>query len=74
MVHFGFCTASSLIWRWGGGGCCSILFSVQQRGRGPLREDTKYGCVADYRCPGPQELVPLVRVPKLPTIHYHPAT
>ena len=26
------------------------------------------------RCLGPQEFVPLVRVPKLPTIHYQPAT
>ena len=26
------------------------------------------------RCLGPQELVPLVQVPKLPTIHYQPAT
>ena len=26
------------------------------------------------RCLGPQELVPLVRVPKPPTIHYQPAT
>ena len=26
------------------------------------------------RCLGPQKLVPLVRVPKLPTIHYQPAT
>ena len=26
------------------------------------------------RCLSPQELVPLVRVPKSPTIHYQPAT
>ena len=26
------------------------------------------------RCLGPQELVPLVRVPEPPTIHYQPAT
>ena len=26
------------------------------------------------RCLRPQELVPLVRVPKLPTIHYQPVT
>ena len=26
------------------------------------------------RCPGPQELVPLVQVSKLPTTHYQPAS
>ena len=35
-------------------------------------QDSKFQNVR--RCFGPQELVPLVRVPKLPTIHYQPAT
>ena len=35
-------------------------------------QDSKFQNVP--RCLGPQELVPLVRVPMPPTIHYQPAT
>ena len=68
VVHFGFCTASSLNWRWGVAVpfysvdalvCYTAVFSAvtRQRGRGPLCEDTKYGCVADYKCLSPQEFI-----------------
>ena len=40
--------------------------------RNAISETLKFQNVP--RCLGPKELVPLVRVPKLPTIHYQPAT
>ena len=39
--------------------------------RNAISETLKFQSVP--RCLGPQELVPLMRVPKLPTIHYQPA-
>ena len=52
---------------------------VQRGGKIPLENPWKWP-FSDFnlqnvpRCLGPQELVPLVRVPKPPTIHYQPAT